>query len=112
MNGERYSLRGAVTINPANATKESGANSDGSLYVTVAAAVPSAEATLSNSCGLNVSELLKCSGGINVVVDFIDTKQQFYFTNAVIVGTPQLNSESGEISGLRWTSPNFRQISY
>lgn len=112
INGERFSLRGAVTVYPANVTKENGANSDGTMYVTNAAAIPYAEATLSNTCGLNIVDLMKCSGGLNVVADFVDTRQQFVWANAVVLGTPQLNSESGEITGLKWASPNFKQVSY
>lgn len=106
-NGQRWDLRGAVTIRPGGVESDAQANADGSMYVTNKAVLWEADITLSDRCGIRLADILRCS--VDATFDLIDLDRTYFFTAARVVGRPTINTESGEISGLRVATATARQ---
>lgn len=100
----RVSVRGSLTIKPTTVETEAQANSDGSMYVTTKPVPAEAEIKLSDKCGLKMEDLLNCS--IDVTMELIDLRRTYLFTNSRMVGRPSIETETGEISGLKIASSN------
>ena len=66
------------------------------------------ELSLSDKCGLRLEDLLRCH--IDASVELIDMSRVYLFTNARLVGRPSINSEDGEISGLKLASANVSMV--
>lgn len=100
---KRYSARGSFTIRPTTFSREAGANTDGTLYVTTKAETAEAEFTLSDKCGLNINEIVE---GCHVDATFklVDMKKTWLFSRASVVGRPEFDTDSGEIRGLKIVS--------
>lgn len=109
--GRRYRSRGAVTIRPQTFSREAEANNDGSIYTTTKARPAEAEFTLSDQCGLRVQDITE-NCFVDATVDLIDMRRKYLFTRATIVGDPEINSETGEIRGLKIASGIVKQIAY
>ncbi len=101
-NGNIWSARAAVTVMPINFERKVEANQDGSIYTTTKAVPVEAEITLSDSCGMQLADVMSCP--LDVTIELIDVKRRYLFTKAVVVGRPKLNTETGEISGLTVTA--------
>jgi len=109
IDGKLYRARGSFTIRPTTFSRDVGANSDGSIYVTTKAEPAEVEFTLSDRCGLNVSQLIKgCH--IDATIRVIDMKKTWLFSMASVVGRPEYDTESGEIRGLKLVSGNVRVV--
>jgi hypothetical protein len=104
----RYPTRGGVTIKPTVVERTEGANDDGSIYVTTKAVPAMAEFKLSDRCGLPIANLDKCR--VDVSIEMVDMNRRYLFTQASLVGRPEINSETGEISGLKVASSFVTQI--
>lgn len=100
----RIPVRGSLTIMPTTVETEAGSNSDGSLYVTTKPVPATAELKLSDGCGLKLEDLLNCT--IDASMELIDIKRTYFWTNSRMVGRPSIDTESGEISGLKLASGN------
>lgn len=111
VNNRRFATRGGVTIRPTNYERTENANDDGSIYVTTKPMPPTAEFTLSDSCGLNIKDLIE-NCRVDVTIDLIDMKKRYLFTRASIVGRPEYKTEDGTITGLKVTSSQVREIPY
>jgi len=109
INGVIFPVRGSVKIDPTKTEVTEGANIDGSIYVTSKPVVPTVEATLSDSCGLSLTQLmsLRCS---DVVVELPEVGRTFILVNGTIAGRPSLNPETGEISGIKLIGSNIREL--
>lgn len=104
----RVPVRGSLTIKPTTVETESGANSDGSLYVTTKPVPAECELKLSNGCGLRLDDLLNCH--IDATMELIDIRRTYLWTRSRMVGRPSIETESGEISGIKLTSSNVSMI--
>lgn len=100
----KVSVRGAATIRPTTVETEANANQDGSMYVTTKAVPAEAEITLSDRCGLTLDDILGCT--VDATLEMIDMRRTYLFTQSRVVGRPEINSEDGEISGLKIASVN------
>lgn len=100
----KLSVRAAVTIRPTTKETEANANSDGTMYVTTKSVPAEAEIKLSDKCGLRLEDLLNCT--VDATIELIDMSRVYLFTRSRIVGRPELNTEDGEISGLKIASVN------
>jgi len=100
LNGRRYKGRGKATISPAAATRENGANMDGSMFSNVKPKLVSLELTFDRGVGLTWDEgdMLE---DLNVTFVETDAKRTHLFTDAAFSGEPSIDSESGEVSGLK-----------
>lgn len=109
INGIVYSARSALTVRPTNIEREAGANQDGTLFVTTKPVPAEAEINLGDKCGLNISDLTnQCH--IDGTLELIDMKKQWLFTRSTVVGRPEYNTETGEITGLKLVSASAQEI--
>lgn len=106
----RIPVRGTLTVKPTTVETEAGANSDGSIYVTTKPVPAEAELKLSDGCGLTLADLLDCH--IDATMELIDIKRTYLWTRARVVGRPSIDTESGEISGLKLVSGNVSMTTY
>ena len=110
MNGRTITSRGGIRIMPDNVETSEQANDDGSFSIQSRSAVPSAEFTLIDKCDLDLDELKRC--GANITFDLIDMRRKWLFTNSRVVGRANINTDTGEISGLKAVCRQPRRISY
>lgn len=103
-NGKRWSARAAVQITETNFERAVASNQDGTIYTTTKPMPAEAEITLSDSCDMDVNDIMACP--LDVSIELSDVRRRYFFTKAVVVGRPKLNTETGEISGLIITSGN------
>ncbi len=109
IDGEIYHVRGSITLTAVNIEREDGANMDGSIYVTSKPIPPRVEATLSDQCGLSLSQMMniKC---VDTTLEFPEVGRTFILVNGIITGKPTLNPENGEISGFQMIGSSVREI--
>ncbi len=100
IDGAVYSGRGKATVGPAAATRENGANQDGTMWASVKPRLVSLELTFDRGVGLkwDVDMMLK---NLNVTWVETDAKRTHLFTDAAWSGEPMIDSENGEVSGLK-----------
>ena len=108
--GQRFSGRGKATVKPAEATPKVDANRDGSAYRTVEAKIPMISLSFdrgpkSQAIKWNAAMLLA-----DVDVTFIedDAGWTHYFTAGSWVGEPDIDTDSGEVSGMSVASDQYR----
>ena len=109
-NGQKWSARTAINIIPLNFERQVVSNQDGSIATMIKPMPAEAELTLSDRCGLNIEDIMACP--LDVTLDLIDIKRKYFFSSAVMVGRPTLNSETGEIRGLKITSNDVQSSNY
>ena len=107
--GVRYSARSSVTIRPTPFEREAGANQDNTIYVTTKPMPAEAEVTLSDRCGLKLDDLV-AGCHIDVTIRLTDMKRTYLFTRASVVGRPEIDTESGEISGIIFASAAVKTL--
>ena len=100
----------SVSVIPWNSERDVKSNQDGSIYVINKPMPAEADINLSDACGLDIMALQACP--IDVTIDLLDVRRRFLFTNAVMVGRPKLNTETGEWSGLKVTSNTVSITNY
>lgn len=109
INGQVYKGRGKATISPAAATRENGANMDGSMYSNVKPKLASLDLTFDRGVGLtwDENEVLQ---DLNATFVETDAKRTHLFTDAAFSGEPTIDSETGEVSGLKieCAGPNYQ----
>jgi len=109
-NGQRWSARAAVRVMPLFYERKAESNQDGTVYTQTKPKPPEADITLSDYCGMVIEDLMGCP--IDVTIDFIDMRRKYLFTRSTIIGTPDVNSESGEIRGLKVTTNQLKTVNY
>jgi hypothetical protein len=105
MGGTRYSPRGKAMINPAGLTHSVVANQDGKISRTTMAQPVTAELTFDRGApeggfGRPKWDSAFMSEFYDITIRETDTKVTHHFFKATIVGTPSIDTESGEVSGL------------
>lgn len=100
INGQSFSGRAKATINPAGATRENVANQDGTKSSMVKPKLPSLELTFDRGVGLVWDEDMMLLD-LNVTFVETDAKRTHLFTDASWSGDPSIDTESGEVSGLK-----------
>jgi hypothetical protein len=103
INGILVGVR-SVTITPIPYERSVASNQDGSIYTTFKPMPAEADIVLSDACGMTLEDLMGCP--INATIVLIDVKRTYLFTNGVMVGRPTINTETGEIRGLKITANN------
>jgi hypothetical protein len=111
INGANYSARGSVSIMPARVERAAMANRDGSMATTVAAKLATAEISFDRNerLGLTWDDAM-LNERVNVTIEEVDARVIHEFTAASWVGTPGLDTESGEISGMSIATDNYQRI--
>lgn len=109
INGVSVSPR-SVTVTPTQFERTVASNQDGTIYTTMKPMPAEADVNISDSCGLDVNALMGCP--VDVTIDLWDVRRRYLFTKGVIVGRPKINTETGEISGLKITSNKVTITNY
>lgn len=110
VNGTRYSARSSITVRPTTKETEAESNQDGTLFVTTKAVPAEMEITFSDRIGLDPNVLQQSGCGIDVTAELIDMNRTYLFTKSYVVGRPEINTENGEISGLKVASAFPKQV--
>lgn len=117
--GTPYSARGEITLNPSNISVTAAANSDGSLYRTVAAKPRTAEITFDKGSVLSAPDGSRMKWDetmmsiVNLPVTFTEMDvggKQHLLSGAFFTGEPQQNLASGEISGLGIAAESYETV--
>lgn len=111
IDGVVYKTRGGITLRPIPKERTVEAHDDGTHYVMTRARPATASFRLSFLCGLNL-QVLADACHVDVTFDLIDMKKRFLYTKATILGQPEINTESGEISGLSIASSLVKELNY
>jgi len=109
VDGQVYPVRGSVTVEASDVERTEGANIDGSIFVNSKPVPPMISGTLSDTCGLSLTQLMsvKCT---DVSVEMPEVGRTLVLINATITGKPSLNPETGEISGVKFVGQSMREI--
>jgi len=96
--GTAFSLRGTFNVNPSRISTEAVTNGDGSVDRQATNRPATAEINFADR-GIDYDALMR-SGRFNMtaIEDFSGVTH--YFTSAFMVGDPQLNRQTGEVTGL------------
>lgn len=100
IDGQKYSARSSITLRPTNIEREAEANQDGTPYVTTKAVLAEAEFNLSDRCGLDLEKLVYACH-IDATIELVDMKKTVLFSKATVVGRPEIDTETGEITNLK-----------
>ena len=111
INGRTYSGRGKATVEPSVVSVENGANQDGTGYSTVKAKLASLDLTFDRGVGLkwDAKMILQKLNATFVETD-LNPSLTHLFTEARWSGTPSIDTESGEVSGLKIESDKYQSI--
>lgn len=109
VDGEKYSVRAAVTVRPSRIEVDGEANQDGSVYFLTKPVPGEADIVLSDRCGLPTDKLINgCL--VDATITLIDMARTYLFTRARMTGRPVLNTETGELSGMTIKSAQVKQV--
>lgn len=99
--GRNFTARSSVTLDPTTVARTNGANRDGTGYSTVAAKLAKADISFDRGerSGIVFNDDLLLEN-FNATIYEEDAGITHFFTNASWSGSPTLDTESGEISGM------------
>ena len=102
ISGRNFTARSSVSISPATIERTNGANRDGTGYSTIATKLASAEISFDRGerSGIVFNDAMLLED-INVTIYEEDARITHFFTGAAWGGTPSIDTESGEITGLK-----------
>ncbi|MDB5582832.1 MAG: hypothetical protein JWR80_8008 [Bradyrhizobium sp.] len=103
--GELISLRGTLTMNPSRNSIEAITNQDMSVDRTATPKPATFEINFADR-GLNLDRLMK-SDRMNITFDEDFTGVTHYFTQAFLVGDPQINRINGEVTGITGAAETY-----
>lgn len=109
INGTRVSPR-SVNIIPLNFERDVKSNQDGTIYTVMKPMPAEADINFSDACGMDINDFMGCP--LDVTIDLWDVRRRYLFTKAVVVGRPKINTESGEISGVKITANQVTWTNY
>ncbi|RAX42402.1 phage tail tube protein [Rhizobium tropici] len=96
--GTTFSLRGTLNINPSRLSTEAVTNQDGSVDRTGTVQPARVELNFADR-GIDYNALMQSARfNITFIEDF--TGVTHYFTSAFMVGDPQSNRQTGEVTGI------------
>lgn len=105
-----FSPRGKFGIMPARATPTTGVNHDGSGFVTVEAQLVVIELSLDRGNGVPWTEKMLLEK-VNVTVEELDVGVIHFLTKGNWDGRPNIDSATGEVSGMKVASDQYRRTS-
>jgi hypothetical protein len=109
-NGQLWSARSSVTVEPINFERSAASNQDGTIYTTTKPVPATAEIVLSDSCDMKIADIMACP--LDVTIELTQVRRRYMFTKAVVVGRPKIDTETGAISGLTITSGNVTETTF
>lgn len=104
---QRFEGMGEAKIRPRTVERTAGATEGGRLWVTEKAVPAQAELNFVNLCDADPLDLFDARCGIDVTI--VDQTRGFrhLFSQSVVVGTPEINVTTGEVSGLKIASVHY-----
>jgi hypothetical protein len=105
--GELISLRGTFNMNPSGVSVEPVTNQDGSVDRTSTPQARRVEITFSDR-GLNYDRLMKADR-FNVTFIEDTTDVTHFFNRSFLVGDPQVNRITGEVTGLSIAAEEYKR---
>lgn len=109
INGRTFSGRGKATIESSTVEVNAEANQDGTGYATVKPKLASCELTFDRGVGLKWDATMILQT-VNLTFVETDVKVTHLFTDARWVGTPSIDTETGEVSGMSIKSDKYQSI--
>lgn len=106
--GTRYSGRGKASVRPARATPKADANRDGTGFRTVEAKLASIALTFDRGNGIPWDETMLLSD-VDVSFKEDDVGVTHYLTKSSWVGEPEIDTDSGEVSGMSLASDQYQK---
>lgn len=102
INGRTFTARSSVSIMPATVERTNGVNRDGTGYSTIAPKLASADISFDRGerSGIVFNDAMLIED-INVTIFEEDARITHFFTSAGFGGTPSIDTESGEVTGLK-----------
>jgi hypothetical protein len=113
--GVAYSARGVIKLAPSNMSVTSGVNQDGSLYRNVAPKARTAEITFDRFVDNNGQPLVWAENIMlltNLGITFVeqDGGLTHIMSGGFFTGDPQMDTSTGEVSGLALASDSYKTI--
>lgn len=106
--GAVFALRGTFNIMPAKVSNDGVTNQDGSLDRIATPKSPGFEITFADK-GLDYSALME-SDRFNATFDEEHTGVSHLYTGAFMVGDPNINRLTGEVTGLTGMSESYNRV--
>lgn len=102
-----YQALGDVTISPMTVEREAGATSGARLTVTEKAKPATAAMNFANLCLADPMELFDMRCRVDVTVVEKSRGFRHLFSASAVVGTPEINLSTGELSGLQIATDSY-----
>ena len=114
LGGTPYTIRGKVKTSPSNVKADKIANTNGSVSRSFAVTGYGAEVTFEDSptgtaTALDWDAILK-GGPYNASLVEDQIHVMHTWTNMIFTGTPSVDRETGEVTGLEIHSPNYNKV--
>ena len=110
--GQRFSGRGKASIKPAQATPKADPNRDGSAYRTVEAKLAMVSLSLDRGSKTQAirwdADMLLRDVDVTFIED--DAGYTHYFTSGSWVGEPDIDTDTGEVTGMSVASDQYRAV--
>lgn len=106
--GTTFDCRGKCSVKPAGVQVEAGANWSGKGYKTVKPVLAQCDLSFDRGKGIAWDSNFLLADE-DVTIAEIDANVTHYFTAAAKVGTPSIDTETGEVSGVTLQSDKYRQ---
>lgn len=106
--GATVALRGTFTISPSATSAEAITNQDGSVDRIISPVHPAAEITIADK-GVDIVALFD-GARRNVTIVEQTTGRLHMFTGAFMIGRPQVNALTGEVTGLTIAAASYRRV--
>jgi len=114
--GVAYSARGNITLAVSNISVSAGVNQDGSVYRTVAPKARTAEISFdrlvsqTDGTPLRWDETLMLLDNLGITFVEQDTNVTHLLSGGFFTGDPQLDTASGEVSGLGLAADKYKTL--
>lgn len=109
INGRSFSGRGEAKIKPARAVPEVGVNMDSTAYRTVKPTLAGLDLSFDRGVGLLWTEDMMLQS-INVTFVEKDAGRTHLYTNASWSGEPEINTATGEVTGLSIQTDRYQVL--
>lgn len=114
LGGQRYMPRGKAIIDPAMVEHQVQVNHDGTVARSTMAKAATAELTFDRGKAANGTQRPRWDqdfmlGFYDVTIFEKDANVTHFFSGASLIGTPKIDTETGEVTGLSIATDNYTQ---
>jgi hypothetical protein len=109
VSGKPFIFRAKFSLDPVNAAVTAIPNQDGSLSRSFKPDGYSAEITFEDTPGTDWNSLMRAAPGpVSIIEDLTGTTHNFY--NGFFEGSPMIDRETGEVTGLKVRASGYRRV--